>query len=336
MPLEIEPCPPRAPARARDGERAITIGLVNNMPDAALESTETQFTRLLTAAAGPDPVRLRFYSLPEVPRAPAARAGLDARGYWRIDELNSAPPDALIVTGMEPSGRALTEEPYWARFVDVLEWADTHTVSSVCSCLAAHAAVLHFDRIQRQRRAHKLFGVFAHRIDAAHPLMAGIEAPLALPHSRSNALPVESLRACGYTILSSSDDTGADTFTRQRRSLFLCFQGHPEYEDVTLLKEYRRDVGRFLRGEQASYPLEPRHYFSAAASATLAQFRERALRERHAELLTEFPVAAAAQDLGAPWGGTAARIYGNWLKLIAAAARPETSARRQHQTTAVQ
>lgn len=336
MPLEIESRSRQASAaRAPHGARGILIGLVNNMPDTALESTETQFTRLLRAAAGPHAVQLRFYSLPEVPRAPAAREGLEARGYWHIDDLQSAPPDALIVTGMEPSGRPLPEEPYWARFVEVLEWADAHTVSSVCSCLAAHAAVLHFDNIQRQRLAQKLFGVFEHRIDPAHPFMAGIEAPLALPHSRWNNLPVETLRNCGYQILSSSGDTGADTFTRQRRSLFLCFQGHPEYEDVTLLREYRRDVGRFLRGEQASYPLEPRDYFAPAASAKLAQFRERALQDRRAELLTEFPATAAAQDLGAPWASPAARIYDNWLNFIAAAARPETSARRQVETTAV-
>jgi homoserine O-succinyltransferase len=335
MPLEIESRPSRVPARVPDGARGIIIGLVNNMPDAALESTETQFTRLLSAAAGPAAVRLRFYSVPEVPRMPAARAGLDARGYWHVDDLNSTPPDALIITGMEPSGRPLTEEPYWARFVEVLEWADTHTVSSVCSCLAAHAAVLHFDNIQRQRRTQKLFGVFRHRIDPEQPLMAGVAAPLAQPHSRWNDLPLEALREADYSILSSSDDTGADTFTRQRRSLFLCFQGHPEYEDVTLLKEFRRDVGRFLRGEQAAYPLPPRDYFSAGASATLEEFRERALKDRRAELLTEFPAAAAARNLEAPWAGSAARIYGNWLKLVTTAARPEAKARRSGATTAV-
>jgi homoserine O-succinyltransferase len=330
MPLEIEPSPRRASAtRAPDGARGIIVGLVNNMPDTALESTETQFTRLLAAAAGTNTVRLRFYSLPEVARAPAAREALSARGYWDIDDLPAAPPDALIVTGMEPSGRPLTEEPYWARFVEVLEWADANTASSVCSCLAAHAAVLHFDGVQRQRLAHKLFGVFRHRIVPDHPFMAGLAAPLSLPHSRWNNLPPAALAEAGYTTLSSSPDTGADTFIRQRRSLFLCFQGHPEYEDVTLLKEYRRDVGRFLRAEQPTYPLQPRDYFSPAAAAALEEFRERALKGPRPELLAEFPSTAAAQDLTAPWAGAAARIYGNWLGFIAAAARPAPRA-RQH------
>lgn len=333
MPLEIESRPRQTPlARAPDAARGVVVGLVNNMPDAALESTETQFTRLLQAAAGPHSVRLRFYRLPEVPRAPAALAGLAARGYWHIDDLHCAPPDALIVTGMEPSGRALPEEPYWPRFVEVLEWADANTASSICSCLAAHAAVLHFDGVQRQRLANKLFGVFQHGVVPEHPFMAGVEAPLSLPHSRWNDLPIEALRESGYTILSSSNDTGADTFIRQRRSLLLCFQGHPEYEDVTLLKEYRRDVGRFLRGEQALYPLQPRDYFSPATSGVLDQFRERALKDPRPQLLADFPTSAAAQHLSNPWAGAAALIYGNWLGYIAAAARPKTSARRHAET----
>jgi homoserine O-succinyltransferase/O-acetyltransferase len=334
MPLEIEASPRRASAaRAPERARAVVVGLVNNMPDSALESTEAQFTRLLGAAAGRDSVRVRFFTLPEVARTPAAREHITARGYWHIDELQSHPPDALIVTGMEPSGRPLPDEPYWPRFVEVLEWADANTVSSVCSCLAAHAAVLHFDGVQRQRLPDKLCGVFRHDIVPGHSLMSGVEAPLPLPHSRWNDLPVAALRESGYTILSSSNATGADTFTRQRRCLFLCFQGHPEYEDVTLLKEYRRDVGRFLRGEQAAYPLQPRDYFSPTASALLEEFRERAISRPRPELLADFPAAAAARDLGNPWQGAATTIYGNWLALVAATVRPGAST-HQHPSAA--
>jgi homoserine O-succinyltransferase/O-acetyltransferase len=36
-------------------------------------------------------------------------------------------------------------------------------------------------------------------------------------------------------------------FVKYNRSLFVLLQGHPEYDSATLLREYRRDVGRFLR-----------------------------------------------------------------------------------------
>jgi homoserine O-succinyltransferase/O-acetyltransferase len=302
---------------------ALRVGLVNNMPDSALEATETQFTRLLEAAAGELPVQLRFYYLPGINRGAAVRERIE-KNYWHIRDLDQEPPDALIVTGMEPGAGSLTEEPYWESFVQLLHWASAHTVSSIWSCLAAHAAAQCLHGVQRRRRAEKLSGVFEHQLLAGHPLLAGVSEPFRLPHSRWNDLPVEELKAAGYTVLSSSATTGADTFIEQRRSLFVCFQGHPEYEETSLLKEYRRDVGRFLRGQQASYPLQPENYFSAAVSAELETFRARALAAPREELLAQFP-AIAAGGVRNTWQAPAARIYRNWLTHVAGARAPRAA-----------
>lgn len=301
----------------------IVIGLVNNMPDTALEATEAQFSRLLQAAVAADPVDLRFAYIPEVRRSSTAMERL-AKTYWPIDELLRHELDALIVTGAEPLAPRLRDEPYWGRLGALLRWAQDNTASSIWSCLAAHAAVEHLDGIQRRRMEYKRCGVFEHEILPEHPLMRGINAPLSIPHSRWNELPVEALRAAGYTLASSSDETGADVFTRRTRSLLVFFQGHPEYEQATLLKEYRRDVGRFLRGEQPHYPAVPHGYFSARALATLDEFKARALRHREAggsdaELLSSFPSAAATEGLRDTWGAAAVRIYSNWLAELTAA-----------------
>src|SRR5581483_6072192 len=99
MPLEVEhrgSCS-RSSAHPRD---SLTIGLLNNMPDPALEATELQFAALLGAAAGARTVRLRFSSLPHLPRGPEARARIDS-SYWELDELLAERPDALITTGTE-------------------------------------------------------------------------------------------------------------------------------------------------------------------------------------------------------------------------------------------
>jgi homoserine O-succinyltransferase/O-acetyltransferase len=335
MALEIElkssAAPGAEPAAQVSG--GILIGLVNNMPDAALESTEAQFTRLLEAASGALRVRLRFFHLPEIARAPAARAHLAGRS-WEARELAQHSPDALIVTGMEPGGGPLDAEPYWGGFVELLEWAEAHTPSSIWSCLAAHAAVLHLSGIPRRRLAEKRCGVFRHQILKSHALMQGVSEPLSLPHSRWNDLGLDALRAAGYTILSWSGPTGADIFARRGASLLLCFQGHPEYESTTLLKEYRRDVGRFLRGEQPAYPTLPSGYFSPAALEALEAFAARALTGRDPELLKQFPSGPAAAGLGDLWHADAVRIYGNWLALVAAAQRPQrlAAARRRSVT----
>ena len=59
----------RPPRRHPSGCEWIEVGLVNNMPDAALESTEQQFLDLLAAAAGESWVRVRFLALRGAPRS---------------------------------------------------------------------------------------------------------------------------------------------------------------------------------------------------------------------------------------------------------------------------
>ena len=319
MSVEIEGYSPiRRGAVQRGRNSAVVIGLVNNMPDAALESTEAQFSGLLHEAAGPHALRLRFTSLAELPRGPQARAHI-ARCYWPLEALLAGAPDALIVTGTEPGAPRLRDEPYWPRLAALLDWAEAHSAASVWSCLAAHAAVEHFDAIERARLPEKRCGVYSHGLLPGHPLLAGVGAPLAMPHSRWNELPLEALRAAGYEVLSFSPETGADAFVRRARSLMLFFQGHPEYEDTTLLKEYRRDVGRFLAGQQPRYPALPHGYFTAVAAALLEEFGERAQAQRTPALLGEFPFAAAAAGLGTPWRPAAIALYRNWLDFVAAA-----------------
>ena len=293
------------------------IGLVNNMPDSALHSTEGQFGELLQAASGAQKLRLRLSSLPELPRGAEAREHI-GRGYFPLEELLAGPLDALIVTGTEPRARVLTEEPYWPSFLELLSFAREHTVASIWSCLAAHAVVLRLDGIERQRLAEKRCGVYEHTILHEHSLMAGVSEPMPMPHSRWNELAPAALRAAGYTLLSWSEETGADAFVRHERSLLLFFQGHPEYQDTTLLKEYRRDVGRYLNGQQSHYPTLPRGYLSAEASAMLAEFRERALARRSAALLESFPFAAVAAGLSNRWRASAIAMYRNWLSFVRA------------------
>jgi homoserine O-succinyltransferase/O-acetyltransferase len=315
MPLTIEEPRERRP---RDG--ALVIALVNNMPDPALEPTERQFASLLDAAAGALPVRLRRIWLPEVPRGAQALEHI-ARSYFPVDELTEEPPDALIVTGMEPRAPALEEEPYWERMVHLLEWADTHTVSSIWSCLAAHAAAQALAGVRRQRLREKCFGVFGHDLLAEHPLLRGVAPPLATPHSRWNELPVGKLQAAGFEVLSASREAGADLFVRAGQSLLVCFQGHPEYEDVSLLKEYRRDVGRFLRGEQPAWPTLPRGYFGEKGLEALARYRREVESARDPARLADFPMSTIAAELQASWRCAAVALYRNWLYLLSSRAR---------------
>jgi len=294
----------------------IDIGLVNNMPDLALKDTELQFFELLDAASDDLLVRLKLFSLPHIPRSELTEQRLGTLYHDRNHLWNSR-FDALIVTGMEPRHADLRQEPYWPAMVEVLGWAQENTLSTVLSCLAAHAGVLHNDGIARYPLADKQFGVFELCKVGEHALTSRTESKLCFPHSRWNEVRAGALAWSGYSILTQSTDGGVDLFIKKmRKSLFVHLQGHPEYETRTLLKEYRRDIRRFLKGERPTYPSIPRGYFDAASTKLLADFRRDALASRSVELMATFPDLLVSGNLRNTWSLSATRIYGNWLQYL--------------------
>lgn len=132
------------------GGPELTIGLINNMPDPALKATERQFMKLLQAAAGPRRIRFHCFSLPSVKRSPEAKWHVESE-YSDLTELRRHSFDGLIVTGAEPVAPELDQEPYWRDLTELIDWAKLNTRSAIWSCLAAHAAVLHLDHIERRR-----------------------------------------------------------------------------------------------------------------------------------------------------------------------------------------
>ncbi len=303
------------------GPRSICldIGLLNNMPDAALKATESQYVELLAAAAGTLTVRLHVFSSPDVVRGEAAQTYIRS-AYGDYGALTRQRLDALIVTGAEPKAEKLTDEPYWSSLAATIDWAEHSTISTIWSCLAAHAAVLHLDGIGRQRLDMKRSGLFECVKTADVPLLAGTPTALRMPHSRWNDLRESELRAHGYRVLSRSMEAGIDMFVKPWRSRFVFFQGHPEYAADTLYREYRRDMQRFLQGTRATLPEVPAHYFDFATEQRMAAFGLVAAAHRTPETFAHFPRGyALRQPLIEGWRASAVRIFRNWLVDLAAA-----------------
>ena len=302
------------------GIRPLVIGLVNNMPDAALEATERQFQDLLSAASPDREPIFRFFSLKEIERGERARAYMRER-YRDADWLPDAGLDGLIVTGAEPRAATFDGEVYWRSLVRVIDWTQSARVPVVWSCLAAHAAVWRLDAIPRRRLGCKLSGVFGVQAAGDHPLLQGVSAPICAPHSRLNGLDEECLRAAGYQILTRSDEVGADTFVKPGPEINLFFQGHPEYDAGCLVREYLRDVSRFLHGEQSAHPLQPSNCFDASTALRLERLSEHAEVQRGPDLLPDYQQAVAGFPRDAGWRPWATQIYMAWLDCLGADAR---------------
>jgi homoserine O-succinyltransferase/O-acetyltransferase len=311
-----------------DHRAELTIGLINNIPDSALKATERQFSRILQAAATSVCVRLHCFTLLSVRRSPEARWHID-REYSDIADLGRLPIDGLIVTGAEPVAERLPEEPYWRELTELIDWAKSNTRSTIWSCLAAHAAVLHLDGIERHRLAAKCSGIFDCRAATEHWLTRGAPRPLRVSHSRLNELRDSELADCGYQILTRSDEAGVDIFARQVQSRFIFLQGHPEYDALSLQREYMRDVARFLSGERDDYPPLPAAYFDAATEQVLADFERRAKAKRDPTLAAELPGLTLRPDIAA--GAAATVLCRNWVGFLAKGAKAELRARRDRE-----
>jgi homoserine O-succinyltransferase/O-acetyltransferase len=320
------------PRFRREDPNCIDVGLLNNMSDLALEQTERQILKLLDAAADHFIVRLRLYSLPDVPRGELGRKHLNRLNYYSVGDLWNSKLDGLIVTGAEPRSDDLRQEPYWHTLTKVFDWADENTSSTIASCLAVHAAVNHFDGVQRHSLAQKCFGIFEFEKIANDPLVNGVAYRLSMPHSRWNEIQESALTSCGYRILASSYDIGVDMFIKSKKALFIFFQGHPEYEAWTLLGEYRRDIGRFLTGERQTYPVMPRGYFREESARALNAFQDRAIANPHKELMASFPSERLTGKLTDQWRSTAVQIFSNWLLQMA---RPKTERSRPVRSIAI-
>ncbi len=259
-------------SRTRSEQRlvrhTVTMGLVNNMSDEALKATERHFGGLASAPVDDIDVVLRMFALSQTARSPRALEYIAAH-YEPVSALIHADLDALIITGAQPRTTCLRDEVYWNELTELIDWAKEHTVSTIFSCLAAHAAVLHLDSIERRRLPEKCAGVYVFTACGQHPFLVARKSEARVPHSRYNGLSRGDLERAGYDVLTSSPEHGVDCFTKCFGSQFVFLQGHPEYDANSLAREYRRDMGRYLRRKTDRRPSRPEGYFDAEAEAEL-------------------------------------------------------------------
>lgn len=304
--------------RPKDVDADLTIGLINNMPDTALKATERQFMRLLRQAAGDLRIDFHCFSLASVSRSESVKGRIEGQ-YTDIADLDRLPIDGLIVTGAEPHTANMNDEAYWRDLTDILDWAKDHTKSTIWSCLAAHAAVLHLDGIERQRLETKCSGIYDCFNASRHWLTDGLPSPFKVAHSRLNELRADDLAKNGYQLLALSAKGGVDSFTKDFGSQFVFFQGHPEYEALSLEREYLRDISRFLAGERDRYPGIPVSYFDAETEQKLADFAVRAQTERRPTLSEELPERTLREDIAT--NEAAAVMFRNWIDFLSERAR---------------
>ncbi len=305
-------------AGSGDDAVRLTCALVNNMPDGAFDATERQYLGLLEHGSGPLSIEITRYAMPGVPRGEQTSARI-SKEYLPFGDIYLESPDLLIVTGSNPLETRIQDEIYWPDLVQLLSWAREHVRSTLLSCLSAHAALTVFDGIERTRLPAKCTGVFRQQVDFAQSLGAGIESEILLPHSRWNTVHREDLERAGYDIVVHSPATDWGLASREENGHQLVLvQGHPEYDSSGLLREYRRDAGRYVRHESDNLPPLPYHCVSPDDWDQLDRMHHKIVEgERSAALIDHYPFEEVGARAPWAWRPMAQRLYANWLTGVA-------------------
>ena len=154
--------------------RELHIGLLNMMPDAALEVTERQFMRLLGSSNQIVQLFVHPFTVPGLQRSEETQAYID-QYYSKFEDLCEEGLDAIIITGANVANPHLHEEPFWETLTKVMAWAKDNVTSVLCSCLSTHALMKFYYEIDRTPLPKKKWGVYGHRVtEPMHPLLRNI------------------------------------------------------------------------------------------------------------------------------------------------------------------
>lgn len=297
--------------------RELHIGFLNMMPDAALQATERQFLRLVGSCNRIAQFYVYPFTFDEIPRDETASAHIQ-KHYHDFAQLQKDGLDALIISGANPAQADITAEPFWKPLEKIIRWANKNVCSVMCSCLATHAIVQLLWGVERYPLPQKRWGVYSNRISAQiHPLIANINTRFDAPHSHMYEVNAEQFKKADLMVLAASEQSDLHLGVSPDGFRFVFFQGHPEYDAISLLKEYRREVGRFVEGLRAEYPPFPENYFHADALQLLTEYKQQILDATgDYRNLSAFPEAEAMKWVDNTWSDTGKAIVNNWLGLI--------------------
>jgi len=301
--------------RARHQDiREMHIGLLNMMPDAALAATERQFFRLVGAANPIVQFHMHPFTIEGLPRSAEAREYI-ATYYETFEQIRHDGLDGLIISGANVTHPHLTEESFWQPLSEVFDWAKENVTSTLCSCLATHALIQYCHGIERTHMGAKRWGVFSHRVvESRHPLVADINTRFDVPHSRFNEIFREDMEAAGLKVLVESEEAGVHLAVSPDLFRVVYFQGHPEYDTISLLKEYKREVMRYYHDQREDYPPFPEHYFNLEVGGILNEYGQHLRSAKHAgREAPAFPEDAVVRHLDNTWRDTAKAVFNNWL-----------------------
>jgi homoserine O-succinyltransferase len=222
--------------------RPLNIAILNLMP--LKEDTELQILRSLSNT--PLQVNVTFLATSSHESTHTSMSHLN-KFYQSFDDVEGENFDGLIITGAPVEQMEYEDVDYWPEVCRIMEWSKTHVTSTLHLCWGAQAGLYYHYGIQKYPLPKKMFGVYPHRVkNRKVPLVRGFDDYFYAPHSRHTEVRREDIESCPeLTVLAESEEAGVFLIiAKDGGQIFV--MGHPEYDRLTLDKEYKRDKGKGL------------------------------------------------------------------------------------------
>jgi len=220
--------------------RPLKIAILNLMP--LKEDTEVQLLRSLSNT--PLQLDVTFLTTVSYVGKNTATSHLDTF-YRTYEDVKEKKFDGLIITGAPVETMEFEDVAYWEELTQIMEWSKTNVTSTLHICWGAQAGLYYHYNIRKLNLSEKLSGVYLHQVrNRKEPLVRGFDDWFYAPHSRYTEMSREDIEASGqFKILAESKEAGLFLLMAEEgKNIFVL--GHPEYDRVTLDKEYKRDLNK--------------------------------------------------------------------------------------------
>ena len=222
--------------------RPLQIAILNLMP--VKEDTEVQLLRSLSNT--PLQVDITFLTTGTYVGSHTPTSHLD-QFYLTFDDVKNRKFDGLIITGAPVELMEFDEVTYWDELESIMEWSKSNVTSTLHICWGAQAGLYYHFGIRKKTLDKKIFGIFEHRVmNRKVPFVRGFDDMFHAPHSRYTTVAREDiLNHEELIILAESEEAGVFiVMARDGKQIFV--MGHPEYDRISLDKEYKRDINKGL------------------------------------------------------------------------------------------
>ncbi|MDD6036438.1 MAG: homoserine O-succinyltransferase [Lachnospiraceae bacterium] len=220
--------------------RPLRIAILNLMP--LKEDTELQLLRSFSNT--PLQVEVTFLMTASYVGKNTPLSHLE-QFYMTYEDVKDKKFDGLIITGAPVEQMEFEDVAYWDELTKIMDWSQTNVTSTLHICWGAQAGLYYHYGVRKEMLSAKLSGVYRHRVlNRKEPLVRGFDDEFLAPHSRYTGISKEDVEKSGrFTVLAESDEAGYFILLAENgKNIFVL--GHPEYDRLTLDKEYKRDVAK--------------------------------------------------------------------------------------------